>query len=421
MAPEAGTTRRKRALPRAAADAPPASGADEEAPTATKKRRLNGGEPSSGGPAAAARGRPAVSRHKLAQTAKKQPAEKKKATAKAAGKSVYDVPSSGDELEPRGEAVEQEQQQQQEEEEVEVPKKRPRGRPRKVVTAAAEEGGSKKPAAAASKPLKTRAIGRTMAKMASKDDVDEIDPSTWKPAVKSMAQRRTKAAEAAQPPPPKGILTPRHKRPGRPPKSVAFNSGDKRSAEVFFEDLPSKGKGKGQAKKTAEPEEEEEDESEEGEDDEVCVICSKPDSKPPNEIIFCENCDKAFHQKCYNVPVIPEDDWFCRDCLQEDVVPETKTTSSGPRESAVVSAEVPDIPNFEQHLQTMQRILVDRCSGSRRLNLRGQDEAYEKVFQLVEQTVLAGEGNSMMVIGARGCGKTLVRSLARFPRLFPLC
>ena len=47
-------------------------------------------------------------------------------------------------------------------------------------------------------------------------------------------------------------------------------------------------------------------------DDEVCAICLKPDSEPPNEIIFCENCDMAVHQECYNIPVIPEGDWICR-------------------------------------------------------------------------------------------------------------
>lgn len=34
------------------------------------------------------------------------------------------------------------------------------------------------------------------------------------------------------------------------------------------------------------------------------------------------------------------------------------------------------------------------------------EEEYHKVQQLVTQTVLAGEGNSMLVIGPRGCGKT---------------
>jgi len=43
----------------------------------------------------------------------------------------------------------------------------------------------------------------------------------------------------------------------------------------------------------------------------------------------------------------------------------------------------------------------------------GQEETYEKAKQLVEQTVVAGEGNSMLLIGPRGCGKTTV-SLCRF-------
>jgi origin recognition complex subunit 4 len=43
--------------------------------------------------------------------------------------------------------------------------------------------------------------------------------------------------------------------------------------------------------------------------------------------------------------------------------------------------------------------------------LRGHDEELKKVHQVVEQTVLAGEGNSMLVIGARGSGKTTVSSL----------
>jgi origin recognition complex subunit 4 len=394
MPPAAGTTRRKRTLP-TAADEPTtaaAPGADEA--STTKKRRLNGDTAGTGR-------RPAVSKHKLALKAKQ--AEQ---AAKASKNNVYDVPSSGDEGEFPGKAAAE-----KEDDDVAAaaaPKevKRPRGRPKK--TRGPDDDDNEK------KPLRTRAIGRTMARMASKDEVGEAAaaPLPRKPAVK--AGRPAKAAPKASPrknadveQPPKGILTPRHKKPGRPRKSVSFNSADKGSAEVFFEDLPSKAKAKAQAKKK-EPEVEAEDsESEESEDDEVCVICSKPDSEPPNEILFCEKCDKAFHQKCYNVPVIPGGDWFCRDCLQEDVVPDTKP-SSAPRES-VVSAQMPDIPNFEQHLQTMQRILIDRCSGNRRLKLKGQDEAYEKVFQLVEQTVLAGEGNSMMVIGARGCGKTLVR------------
>ncbi len=147
------------------------------------------------------------------------------------------------------------------------------------------------------------------------------------------------------------------------------------------------------------------------EDDEVCAICSKADSDAPNEIIFCDGCDLAVHQECYGVPVIPDGNWLCKSCSQEDVV-----ASSGKAQTGVPAAEerTPDIPNFTQHLHALQRVLLDRCTGRRRIRLRGQDEAYDKAYQLVEQTITAGEGNSMLIIGARGCGKTTVGPLPCF-------
>ncbi|KAI4248203.1 MAG: hypothetical protein LQ352_005985 [Teloschistes flavicans] len=42
----------------------------------------------------------------------------------------------------------------------------------------------------------------------------------------------------------------------------------------------------------------------------------------------------------------------------------------------------------------------------RSASLSNMEEEYHKVRQLVAQTILAGEGNSMLVIGPRGCGKT---------------
>lgn len=216
----------------------------------------------------------------------------------------------------------------------------------------------------------------------------------------------------------KGILTPQKtKQPGRARKNVAF--GDEKHTEVYFEDLPSKQKSSEKSKKSGRTQAQEErvpedttGDDDENEDEEVCAICLKPDSEPPNEIVFCENCDMAVHQKCYNVPVIPEGDWFCKNCSQEDVLSGSKPVISATKKpSKSITADIPDIPNFGQHLRTMQRILLDRCTGNRRIKLQGQGDAYEKAFQLVEQTVLAGEGNSMMVIGARGCGKTAVRTL----------
>ncbi|RYP75646.1 hypothetical protein DL770_007379 [Monosporascus sp. CRB-9-2] len=212
----------------------------------------------------------------------------------------------------------------------------------------------------------------------------------------------------------KGILSPQKKRAGRPQKSVAFHGdGEMQNTEVYFEDLPSNPKSPEAPKKSSRVQVEEEQASEDdgsgdegSEDDEVCALCSKPDSEPPNEIIFCDNCDMAVHQECYGVRVIPEGDWICRSCSHEDATSGVKLTPGTQEPSVVKSVETPDVPNFEQHLHTMQRVLLDRCCGNRRIKPRGQSEAYEKAFQLVEQTVLAGEGNSMMVIGARGCGKT---------------
>ncbi|KAI1134341.1 origin recognition complex subunit 4 C-terminus-domain-containing protein [Hypoxylon sp. FL0543] len=280
---------------------------------------------------------------------------------------------------------------------------------RKSVSARLLESRKKKPAGPVQEETPKRR-GRPP-KADSRLDLPSRSAKSIKSSITGL---NANASPAVKPlPAVKGILSPRKKKVGRPRKSVAFHDEDRgKENEVFFEDIsskPTKSKAQGKAADViidvGPPSEDEEDEAQDSEDDEVCAICSKPDSEPPNEIIFCENCDMAVHQKCYNVPVIPEGDWICRNCSQEDVLSGPKTT---PRKQVRVtkSAEVPNIPNFEQHLRHMQRVLLDRCSGTRRIKLCGQTEAYDKAFQLVEQTVSAGEGNSMMVIGARGCGKT---------------
>lgn len=228
----------------------------------------------------------------------------------------------------------------------------------------------------------------------------------------------------------KGILTPSRRLSKHNPKSVAFDDSlRKGNDEIFFADLPSssktaKGKPTSQKTRLAGKEnkplsrdndtkvtdnmDDEEEQSDEDEDEEVCVICSKPDSKRPNEILFCDSCDMAVHQKCYGVDKIPKGDWFCKDCAADGKVDGSGDAATEKSASMAVAETVPDIPNFEHHLRAMQRVLFDRCTGRRLLKLRDLDDAYEKTYQLVEQTVLAGEGNSMLIIGARGCGKTTV-------------
>lgn len=44
-----------------------------------------------------------------------------------------------------------------------------------------------------------------------------------------------------------------------------------------------------------------------GEDDALCAVCAGGESSKmeANEIVFCERCDVAVHQKCYGVDSIP--------------------------------------------------------------------------------------------------------------------
>ncbi|KAK7748571.1 origin recognition complex subunit 4 [Cytospora paraplurivora] len=215
--------------------------------------------------------------------------------------------------------------------------------------------------------------------------------------------------EAPEPPPKlKGILTPSRKVNART-KSVAFDDPKTQAAEVFFKDLPSKPvkSAKSSPPSQVAPKKDREDKEDE-EDEEVCSVCSKPDSKAGNRIIFCDSCDLAVHQKCYGIARIPRGDWYCKQC-SKDLPPAPQKSGIKPTNKlapAPAAEAAPDIPNLEQHLRSLQRVLLDRCTGRRRITLRDQDEAYDKTFQLVEQTVLAGEGNSMLIIGARGCGKT---------------
>lgn len=475
MAPEPATTRRKRTRLQDAQDETDSSAPPSEPAAAVKKRKLNGATASSasnGPPAVPSATRssaraattqrgtartastvkaprkagitkvaaesivPAVKVAKLqklqaekpppppvrpavkpAVKAAVKPAVKSRAlSAKRGANNIYDVPDSGDELELQA-ADESNKSASRTKKQANGVSKGGSGPAKsaaskgKSVVAKDDEPEGKQPS---TKKPRSR-LGKLG--QAEADEPDQLSDAV-KPAVKLPKVNRNQAwlqnSPSKDSPAPKGILTPRHKKAGRPRKNVAFDSGSKKpTEEVFFEDLPSvvKSARPKATKQAIEASTAPEDDGEQSaEDNEICVICSKPDSEAPNEILFCEHCDKGFHQKCYGVSVIPEDDWFCKDCHQEDVVPGAQeyVRVSGASSAAT---ECPDIPNFDRHLKSMQRVLLDRCSGSRRVRLKGQDEAYEKTYQLVEQTVLAGEGNSMMIIGARGCGKTLVGRL----------
>lgn len=59
-----------------------------------------------------------------------------------------------------------------------------------------------------------------------------------------------------------------------------------------------------------------------------------------------------------------------------------------------------------KELNLLKTIVMNRITGKRPSPLVGLDEEYKSVYRVVEHTITAGEGNSMLVIGARGSGKT---------------
>ena len=225
-------------------------------------------------------------------------------------------------------------------------------------------------------------------------EVEDVYPMEPIPTPTPRKRGRPKKSESSGYTP-KGILTPSRDRVLKS-KSVAFEGRDE--LDLGFRDLPH---STNLSRAIEIREDEESDHSEEV----TCAICSGAESEKPNVIVFCDNCDLAVHQECYRVPIIPEGDWLCRDCSSEAL---SRTELEGEETAADAPSDLPEIEGFEHHLRSIQRVVLDKLTGQKRLNLRGHDEEMQKVHQVVEQTVLAGEGNSMLVIGARGTGKTTV-------------
>ena len=253
--------------------------------------------------------------------------------------------------------------------------------------------------------LSQRASGRD--KLISEDEDELAPPDSHQKA----NHRRDKDVFVDSPQLPKGILTPSGRKRGpKPRKSVIFQ--DIEELDLGFKDLPTSVNKK--KTDTVEPtsageveisEFEEAEEAESDQSDEIaCAVCSGLDETKFNKIILCDGCDFAVHQTCYDLPKVPRGDWYCKTCQSQHdnllLDPDITTRE--------FNSEIPDIEGFEHHLRVMQTVLLSRLTGNTRMRLLGHDEEMEKVHQVVKQTVLSGEGNSMLVIGARGSGKSTV-------------
>ncbi|KAF4627451.1 hypothetical protein G7Y89_g10707 [Cudoniella acicularis] len=245
--------------------------------------------------------------------------------------------------------------------------------------------------------------------------VEAADTST---SHRGKSKRETEILNSVKEPP-KGILTPTKKKLGRPRKSVAFEQD--LEMDLGFKDLPNSASGKKSNSKDTgfvvsidtqkEPSPAAGDSNSDSEsskeiDDVACALCSKLNSRKGNQILLCDGCDFAGHQKCLGLPVIPEGDWYCQTCRPDIEEEEGVELESGDESTTEYPSHIPAIEGFEDHLRNTQRVLLDKLTGQKRIKLRGHDDQMQKVHQVLEQTVLAGEGNSMLVIGGRGSGKT---------------
>ncbi|KAK6507028.1 hypothetical protein TWF481_005482 [Arthrobotrys musiformis] len=105
---------------------------------------------------------------------------------------------------------------------------------------------------------------------------------------------------------------------------------------------------------------------------------------------------------------------------------ENEEVETAEDEIVEVQKEVRNLPKFqgkvtEEAVKALKAHVMNKLTG-RGLpeSLVGLKDEYNTVYQLVEQTVVAGEGNSILLIGPRGSGKSLVveKSIATLKKHF---
>lgn len=63
---------------------------------------------------------------------------------------------------------------------------------------------------------------------------------------------------------------------------------------------------------------------------------------------------------------------------------------------------------LHDEVRVLTTAILEKLSGKRQIPLYGVEQEYNKVNHLIEQTVTVGEGNSMLILGSRGSGKTTI-------------
>ena len=53
--------------------------------------------------------------------------------------------------------------------------------------------------------------------------------------------------------------------------------------------------------------------------DAVCDVCFDGEVTPDNQIIFCDSCNVAIHQRCYGIDRVPSGNFFCHPCTYFEI------------------------------------------------------------------------------------------------------
>lgn len=105
------------------------------------------------------------------------------------------------------------------------------------------------------------------------------------------------------------------------------------------------------------------------------------------------------------------------DLVSMQLHPDLPTQDLEIKDTSMVVEELPEYAEeFQNQVQrglhdelgTMTKFILEKLNGKRPTPLKGVESEYQKVHHLIEQTVTAGEGNSMLVYGSRGCGKSTI-------------
>jgi origin recognition complex subunit 4 len=96
-----------------------------------------------------------------------------------------------------------------------------------------------------------------------------------------------------------------------------------------------------------------------------------------------------------------------QDLTQQDLIRKDETVVAGETLPAYAeSLQALFYNGLTAEMRTLTRIILEKLTSKKQIPLKGLESEYDKVHQLMEQTVSAGEGNSMLLLGSRGSGKT---------------